>query len=554
MPPDAESNHAASHRDGADNGRPWLSVSVAGLLALALIAAAIPAWFFSGDRIQAVTERLRIPAANLRVVEGHGEPVEDAVRITAASERGVAVLAARFSQTPDIAGFHRLAIELAQPSGAAPDLMFMWGPPDARRPTQNHQLSGLTPHIKLDQLADWPDRIGSIALVLMGPGTQGTEVRGLTFEGPPPTVFGLYEKIVSGWLTQEVWTQYNVNLIKGGGGPLIVSPVLVAGAWMVLTVFLFASYRLARRQGVAAGPVFAVLATAWLLLDARWQYDLTRTHADTYSQFAGVPAEAKTIPDVGEEFLSLIRTARSSLAADARVLVVSESELFRKYARYRLLPLSSYYRDDFPPDVFRHLQSGDAVLILGASEATAGGLRAQVTPALRRQLPYRFGVQALEPADAQFVDDPSAPDGQALEATGDDATLFEGPGHGAPPEGYYRADFLLRPPEGLTDTRVRVQVLRYPPGEDEPTVLAEREGRLDAGGYARLPLMFPWSGQGKLSYRVARAPAGTRSAGVRLSLPENAEALALISRDREPPYLVARPIARSDIGLLLRIP
>jgi hypothetical protein len=110
----------------------------------------------------------------------------------------------------------------------------------------------------------------------------------------------------------------------------------------------------------------AVLAlVAWLLLDARWTWNLANTVAATGAQYAGKDWRAKHLAADDGALFAFTEKVRSRLPdKPARVFIVADAHYFRGRAAYHLYPHNVFhdpYRNDVPPA--DRLRAGDWIVV-----------------------------------------------------------------------------------------------------------------------------------------------------------------------------------------------
>ena len=169
------------------------------------------------------------------------------------------------------------------------------------------------------------------------------------------------------WYAFEAWTGESIEKVVGGADvqdlPL---PALVALATS-LTIAIWFGWTRLRRVSPAALPGVIVVAflAAWLVLDARYVFNLARQTADTAARYKGLDWREKHLAAEDGELFEFVEKARAKLpAAPARVFVAAEAHYFRGRAAYYLYPHNVYYdpaRDAMPP--VERLHSGDYLLI-----------------------------------------------------------------------------------------------------------------------------------------------------------------------------------------------
>jgi hypothetical protein len=149
------------------------------------------------------------------------------------------------------------------------------------------------------------------------------------------------------WFAFEAWTGTSINTLTGGADlqdlPL---PLLLAAAVGVATLIVLALTRwrrsIVRLGALAALSVFAL--GAWVLLDARWMWNLARQIDATADRFAGKNFVDKRLAVEDGPLFAFIQKAKEVMPPNpVRVIVVAESHYFRGRAAYHLYPHSPYF-------------------------------------------------------------------------------------------------------------------------------------------------------------------------------------------------------------------
>lgn len=206
---------------------------------------------------------------------------------------------------------------------------------------------------------------------------------GLRFDGPPgatlrvadvglrgPGLLRELHAIADDWSGFTPWRRSAVNSHDGVTRTSPFYPVPMVAVLLVLA--LGACALLSKMRGGAAPPWSAlglVFLACWLLLDAKWQYELLQQLAETRRQFAGLTPEEKRAAGPDAQLYAFVRRARDLLEGpDARVFVSSSDDYLGLRAAYYLLPHNTYFElRDQPLPPRRYLHSGDYILVVQPS-------------------------------------------------------------------------------------------------------------------------------------------------------------------------------------------
>jgi hypothetical protein len=190
----------------------------------------------------------------------------------------------------------------------------------------------------------WVGRITGLALAIRGPLPQPVRIRGVVAK-PMGLVETLHDR-TSEWLAFEGWTGTSINTVTGGADIQDLPLPLLLGVAVAVAAGIVA---LARRVRPGAfGMSTAALAAAfflaaWLLLDARWTWNLMRQVSATAKEFAFETADEKHSTEEDAALYAFVARARKVLPAEpARIVVVSDAHYFRGRAAYLLYPHNVY--------------------------------------------------------------------------------------------------------------------------------------------------------------------------------------------------------------------
>ena len=515
-------NHTTA--GATEGGRALVRGVMAALLALLALLVALPAWFLTGERLERLTPSFHVPAEAFQAVQGRvAQDSGEGVRPRPGATGPVVLVADLSSSEVALPRFSRVEVGL---DGVDPSarVALIWATGGQRALDHHAPIDPIHPGIDLMKTPDWAGDASAIG-VLFGAGV-GAQARftGLDFQSEPPGVRDLYGTLLSGWFDSEGFTQRTINFVSAGG---LISPVLVVAGWWVLSVALYLAIGALGRSYVDWRIPVVFFALAWVMLDLRWQFELSAELGETRTKWAGVPAEDRTIPELGgEALLALTSAARAHLSDGARVFINTDSSALGWYAHYRVLPNPSMYRSSFGNRRLRHLQSGDAILLSGGARLQPGAIQGQLPVGLVQQLPARFSAEQLE-----------------------------GSPHPALAQGYYRAIFH---PEALDDPQpIRLRVLLRDDSGDT-VALADRIFQSAAVESGELSLPFLMTGQGRIEYELLEGPDDVQLQSVTLEAMTDARGrppqdLGFVSRDQTPPYIIVRLLERSDVGLLVEV-
>lgn len=149
------------------------------------------------------------------------------------------------------------------------------------------------------------------------------------------------------WLAFEGWTGTSINTVTGGADvqelplPLLLAVAIGLATLLVVVVRQLRPDRVVPRPAVV---LVALFVFAWIVLDARWTWNLARQAQATISEFAGKTWREKRLGADDGPVFEFIEKAREVMPkTPARVFVVADAHYFRGRAAYHLYPHSAFY-------------------------------------------------------------------------------------------------------------------------------------------------------------------------------------------------------------------
>jgi hypothetical protein len=215
---------------------------------------------------------------------------------------------------------------------------------------------------------NWIGNVRGLALVLRGPLPQPILVRGLVAK--PMTPLQVLADRLREWLAFEPWNGASINSVTGGADAQeLPLPLLLATVVLLATL---GYWGLARWIPGLAGPlrpavIAAIFLAAWFILDARWQWNLSRQVRATAERYAGKSWEERHLAAEDGPLFAFIEKARGKMSpAEAfapRVFMVADAHYFRDRGAYHLYPYNVFFdpwQNTMPPS--SALRSGDYLI------------------------------------------------------------------------------------------------------------------------------------------------------------------------------------------------
>ena len=213
---------------------------------------------------------------------------------------------------------------------------------------------------------DWLGRIGGLALVLQGSFTEPIVLRGAAAK--PMSASQVLGDRLEEWFAFEPWNGTSINTLTGGADMQDLPLPALLAAIAVVAALAYAG--LARWNPHFFGPVLGagvagLFVIAWLIIDARWQWNLLRQVRATDAQYAGKSWHDRHLAAEDGPLFAFIEKVRAVLPnAPARVFVVADAHYFRGRAAYHLYPYNVWYEpyaNNVPP--VDRLHAGDWIVV-----------------------------------------------------------------------------------------------------------------------------------------------------------------------------------------------
>jgi hypothetical protein len=305
-------------------------------------------------------------AKALAVAVGNGAIDDDALAVAPADASGTIIVTVTVALS---AGDYRGVAWQLSGLPAGTDARLLW-----RSEFKPGRTFTLAIPMEADRLApvvaardpNWIGPLNGIALALRLPAAATVRVSGVTLD--PLTLRSQLAGRLRDWTTFEAWSGASINTVVGGVDlqelPL---PVLLGLAAMLAAAAAIALARW-RPQWMGAGLPLALavmFVAAWLVLDARWQWNLARQVVLTGRTYAGLDWREKHVAAEDGPLFEFIEKVRAKLLpAEARVFMFADAHYFRGRGAYHLYPHNVFFNpwtNSLPPAAT--LRPGDYVVV-----------------------------------------------------------------------------------------------------------------------------------------------------------------------------------------------
>ncbi|HVO89615.1 MAG TPA: hypothetical protein VMV45_13815 [Casimicrobiaceae bacterium] len=338
----------------------WLFAATVLVCLMVYLALAVPESWFPSAR------ELVFGPSDMTVARGTGEVEDGELILKAPDASGNTLVSVNTSfRSSDYPGIAWIAIDLTDATKA--DLLWRsdYTPGRVNALPLRIESGRLVPIVMKGQ-PGWIGNITGIALSLRGALPQPVRLRGAT--ASPLGAINLLRDRAHEWLALETWTGTSINTVTGGADvQSLPLPLLLAFAAALAAGVTWVAYRRGWNALAVAPPVaiVTVFLLAWVVLDARWMWNLVRQVEVTGSQYAGKDWHEKHLASEDAPLFAFIEKARAKLPPPpARILVMADEPYFRGRAAYHLYPYNviySPYANRLP--TADQLRPGDAVLV-----------------------------------------------------------------------------------------------------------------------------------------------------------------------------------------------
>jgi hypothetical protein len=199
--------------------------------------------------------------------------------------------------------------------------------------------------------------------------TPRLAVEGVTV-AQPMEFEDLLNNLAGDWLKLEPWSGRSINFHAGiQSSNRLISPVLLVALWVGLASLLFSLlWRRHSAHQFMAGLAILFL-TGWLVLDMRWQRQLSSRLVETYERYGHLPIteRQKAMPDA--QIASAVDRLRQALPEQPTrllILVNDPNGYVTNRVRYHFLPNRVYATDRLPSP--GRIHEGDHILVMAHPE------------------------------------------------------------------------------------------------------------------------------------------------------------------------------------------
>ena len=343
-----------------DGLQSWLIAAVLGTV-LTVLAFLL---FYQMGGLLTAAPPVRLSGAELQLASGQGGPTPNGLEIRQPGPDGRGVARGLVERLVRAKLFRRFSwrVDGLEPGS---ELRLIWVTLAEPRTLRERRLPSVSEGtIDLATEPHWQGRIAAIGLTVRGAFASPVTVQQLELRPAPLTVGELGRWAVDEWRIFEDWSQRSINYASGAPLDALFPPVLIVALWIGFSSVLYAGLNPPRRRPGALLPYATLFLLGWLLLDLRWQWELSGRLERTVERFAGKDMVDRRLADLDGEFYRFLREVRRRLPEKpVRLFIVSNDPagFLAGRARYHLLPHNGYMGFSRPPET---AQANDYVLIL----------------------------------------------------------------------------------------------------------------------------------------------------------------------------------------------
>ena len=346
----------------------WLLVPLSLLLGALLALGGILGYYLTGTRYQD-QHSLTWPSQPLAIQAGEIATSEEGITVNRldARDRGIIRLAGAI---PDTSRFDRLRLET---TGLAPDtrLGLVWR--DSSRP-QGGRVFWLpkpeqgTIDLGLADQSWWRNGIADLTLLIQGPATLPLTIQSIKLQATPTTFRPLLSQLWQEWTLFTGWTQRSINFLPAGKRNGLISPVLAVAIGVLVAGLIYLVIRWRIDGPWRLVPFAAIFMAGWLVLDARWQWEIAQQLELTRQKYAGKDTREKRLASEDRELFLLAEQIKKHVPPGGPIYLsvfqpqpipIGNADYFSHHLKYHLLPLElTHYevdqtlRKDYPPGGF----------------------------------------------------------------------------------------------------------------------------------------------------------------------------------------------------------
>lgn len=197
----------------------------------------------------------------------------------------------------------------------------------------------------LDNDPNWKGVISGLALGIRGSFAEPIIIRGVTVK--TMSARELLGDRVREWFTFEPWSGSSINTLIGGADvqdlPISFTFAVIVGLAALMAAAL-ARWRPQWVGTTGAAVIGGMFVAAWVVVDARWQWNLVRQAAITTDRYAGKSWRERHLAAEDGVVFAFIEKVRARLPPPpVRVFMVGDEHYYRDRGAYYLYPYNVFF-------------------------------------------------------------------------------------------------------------------------------------------------------------------------------------------------------------------
>lgn len=475
--------------------------------------------------------------SNWQMLSGQGGQRGDSWAIRSPGRRGHALVGISLPGPDSVEKYDRIVVRLGQ-EHANRRMRLGWSGTTSMNPRSLMSLKQdkeRSAFIETRWLKPGAGQVRFVFLELTGAVDGPFLIEAIRLEPSRPGFAELQKRLFSEWIQFAPWTQRSTNQTRAALQPVLVSPAVGVGVWLLLAGLICAVS--ARGRIAAKWPALLVLAVCgWLILDVRWQADLLGKGLRTIDAFYGKSAQQRRSADLDGELFGFLKNLQERVGVgERRLFALGHGDYWRARARYHGLPWSTRSTDrDLSHDWTEYLRKGDLLLRMDAPYIKQMSHRRRAD----REGGFKnaFGIARVVGRGARLI---SQDGGSLVQIDPGSKELIQARGNALAGGAFYQFSVQLRSVGGEGAARL---IVRWKDNEVRRVKAADRLYELSGSGFERYEVAFALPRDQKVDFFVVtdtRSRVQARAVGVESLDPDG---LVWLESSQRGPFLVVRPI------------
>lgn len=302
--------------------------------------------------------------SDFRIVLGTGDIQRD--RIVIDPPKGGRTILSVQRPIADAAEFGYLKFDLAPLSAGEGLPLFFWRRVGIKAidsfPLEENPLD----IIELKRLKNWKSAISEYGFIFDAGSGQSYELAHLSLQAV--TAVNVLQSMLSDWLEFEIWQQHSVNYVKARVAASSLPLLWVVVLWSGLGIVFYLLLAKFGNKAIEPKQLLFILLAGWLVMDARWLYNLMRQGEITQHLYWGKTEQQKYMAGTDAAYYAYAERLKSHIlpAEPAPVFIIHDKPAGNVYHRvklqYLLAPHNIFNQDQAPREEYARV--GGYILVL----------------------------------------------------------------------------------------------------------------------------------------------------------------------------------------------